>query len=144
MRATRTSIASESGRSSRRRCHGATSNRLRIGRIRLSDHEVAVTRVEHGPVLVLRAIILVVVGIDMTPDRLRLRVIEVLLVERTYAVGSLLRVFFRIIRRERAQAHRQTVSVAAKVIYSEANILLALWISRVRGERLLLSFTLAR
>ena len=101
MSTTRTSgsIASEPRRCSRRGCHGTTSDGFGKRSVGLSDNKVTSARVEHGAILVFRAIVLDVVTVDMATGRLGLRIIKVFLVKRSNAVSTLLGVLLRVIRR---------------------------------------------
>jgi hypothetical protein len=65
----------------------------------MGDNKVTSSRVEHSTVLVLRTVVLHVIDICVTAGRLRLRLIKVLLVERSNAVRSLFRVLLGVIGR---------------------------------------------
>jgi hypothetical protein len=54
-------------------------------------------RIVNSAIKILRAVVLVVISVLVSTGGLRLRVIEVLLVEGSNAVGAVLRVLFRIV-----------------------------------------------
>jgi hypothetical protein len=74
-------VATESRRSTGRGSHGTTSDGLGERRVRLSDDKVTGARVEYSAVLVFRSIVLNIVSVLVSTSRLRLGIIEVLLVE---------------------------------------------------------------
>jgi hypothetical protein len=122
------------------RRHGPTSNWRSERPAGLSDYKSIGLGIEKCAVKVFGSIILIVIVIGVTTCRLRLRVIEILLVERSNTVGTLLWVVVGIIRRERAKAHRQSVHGAAEFINSEASRVLGVGLraQRFRSQRTLI------
>jgi hypothetical protein len=80
-----------------RRCHSSADNGFSEWCVRLGGDEALALSVVDGAIEILGCVVLVVVGVLVTADGLRLRVVEVFLVERSNAVGAVLRVLFRII-----------------------------------------------
>lgn len=122
MRTTRTGlcVATEPRWCAWWRSHGATSDGCGKWGVGLGSDEASGASVEDGTVLVvLRAVVLVVVGVRVAAGRFRLRVVKVLFVERSDTLSTQGRVLLWIIRRQRTH-DGQTIRVAAKLVNSEA------------------------
>lgn len=79
------------------RCHSSADNGLSKGCVGLSGDETLALRIVDSSIKILGSVVLVVVGVLVSTGGLRLRVVEVLLVEGSNAVGAVLRVLFRVI-----------------------------------------------
>jgi hypothetical protein len=125
VRSTRSSRSSLSVASEPRGCawwrsHRTASDGGGEGSIGLSSNKATgVCVIDSAVLVVLRAVVLIVVGVGVAANGFRLRVVKVFLVERSNTLGTLGRVLLWVIRRQRTQ-DRQTVSVVAEVIDAEA------------------------
>lgn len=116
--------AAETRGCSWRRSHGTAGDGLSKGCIGLGDNEASCLLVEDSAIEVFRGVVLEVVSVLVSTGRLRLRVVKVFLVERSNAVGAVLRVLFGVVvhRRHGTQAHRQTVRVLARLVNVQSGV----------------------